>query len=90
MHNKRDLKHLINKICKNLSAECAAALIGTGKLMSDNIDAIISSILIINSDFVRRISHPEPGLNQKVYFHDLLEDFRKQITEIIDQISNLN
>jgi effector-binding domain-containing protein len=90
MHNKRELKRVINEICKNLSAECMAASIGAGKATSDSTDAIVSSIFIINRDYVSRVSHPEPGMEQKAYYRGLIESFRKQITEIVDQISNLN
>ena len=49
-----------------------------------------SSILKIHSDFISRISHPEPGMKRKVYFAKLVEDFNKNVNEIIDQLNGLN
>ncbi len=91
MAKKRDLKRSINYICSDLFAECVAtSLYGGNKPSKENVDALLSSILIIHSDFVRRISHPEPGLDQGKYYKVLIDDFNKQVGEIIDQISNLS
>ena len=43
-----------------------------------------------HNDFVCRISHPEPGMEPKKYFADLTKNFNSQISEIVDQIANLN
>jgi hypothetical protein len=53
------------------------------------VEALLTSILTVHSNFISRISHPEPGMKPQKYFQDLKEDFNKQISEIIDQISNL-
>ncbi len=90
MSNKRDLKKAINYICSDLFAECvAAALYGGDTPYQENVDALLSSILVIHSDFISRVSHPEPGMKPKLFYKDLTEDFNKQVTEIIDQINNL-
>lgn len=89
MTNKRDLKRTINYICGDLFAECVAASLYGGKTDEKNAEALLTSILRINSDFVKRISHPEPGMPQKEYFKKLVQDFNKQVSEIIDQINNL-
>ncbi len=89
MTNKRDLKQTINYICSDLFAECVAASLYGGKPDKDNVDALLASILRINDNFVRRISHPEPGMAPKIYYKHLTEEFNKQVGEIIDQIGNL-
>lgn len=89
MANKRDLKQTINVICADLFAECVAASLYNGKPDKENVNALLSSILSINSDFVRRISHPEPGMSKKQYYDAIIEDFNKQVGEIIDHIGNL-
>jgi hypothetical protein len=89
MTNKRDLKRTINYICSDLFAECVAASLYSGKPEVENVNALLASILNIHNDFIRRISHPEPGMPQKKYFKHLIEDFNKQVNEIIDQIGNL-
>ncbi len=89
MANKRNLKRTINYICSDLFAEAVAASLYGEKPNKDNIDALLTSILIIHSDFISRISHPEPGMNTKLYYKTLIEDFNKQVSEIIDQIQNI-
>lgn len=89
MANKRNLKRTINYICSDLFAEAVAASLYGEKPNKDNIDALLSSILIIHNDFLGRVSHPEPGMDKKVYYKAIIEDFNKQASEIIDQIQNL-
>ena len=89
MANKRNLKRTINYICSDLFAEAVAASLYGEKPNKDNIDALLSPILIIHNDFLSRVSHPEPGMDKKVYYKAIIEDFNKQASEIIDQIQNL-
>ena len=44
------------------------------------------TLIKTESDFISRISHPEPGLPAKAYFNDLVNKFNEQISEIINQI----
>ncbi len=90
MSNKRDLKRTINYICRDLFAECVAASLYNGKVSEENVNALLTTILSLHDDFVRRISHPEPGLKTKKYFKVLVEDFEKEVSDIVDQISNLH
>jgi predicted naringenin-chalcone synthase len=90
MANKRTLKKTINYICSDLFAECVAASLYSGKPDQEDVNALLASILSIHSDFIRRISHPEPGMKDKEYFQELMKDFNKQVSEIIDQIGNLH
>ena len=89
MANKKDLKRSISAICSELFAEGVATSLYGDKDNRTDVEALLSSILVIHSDFIRRVSHPEPGMKQKVYFKALKEDFNKQTSEIIEQICNL-
>ena len=89
MSNKKDLKKTINYICSELFAECVAASLYNGKPNEDSVNALLSSILMIQNDYVRRISHPEPGMRPKDYFKDVIDNFNKQTSEIIDKIASL-
>lgn len=89
MANKRSIKGAINGICEELFAECiAASLYGTEKHLS-NTDALLSSIIKMQSNYIRRVSHPEPGMKAKDYFKDLREKFAAEVSEVADQIDNL-
>lgn len=89
MTNKRDLKKTINYICSDLFAECVAASLYGEKTEKENVDALMTSILVIHSSYIRRISHPEPGFPAKKYYQDLIDNFNKEVSEVIDQIANL-
>ena len=89
MANKRDLKRTINYITSELFAETVAASLYNGSPAQEDVDGILSSIVMINNDFISRVSHPEPGVKAGTYYKDLVNDFNKQVSEVIDQISNL-
>jgi hypothetical protein len=86
MVNKRTLKRSINLICDELFAECiAASLYGHNR---ESAEALLFSIIKMRNDFISRVSHPEPGMPAKQYFHALKEEFVSQVSEIIDQLSH--
>lgn len=89
MTNRRKLKKMINHICSDLFSECVALSMYGAKDKKDDVKAILASIIMVNSNYVRRISHPEPGMPDKVYFKDLKDKFCVQIEEITDTIANL-
>ena len=88
MANKRSLKRNINYVCSELFSEVVAVSYTTGA-NTDDIKALFSSILVIHNDYVRRVSHLEPGLAPKVFYKKLVASFNKQVSEIVDQTSNL-
>jgi hypothetical protein len=89
MSNKRELKKTINYICSDLFAECVAASLYSGKPEKENVDALLTSILTIHSNYIQRISHPEPGVPAKKYYRDLIDNFNKEVNEVVDHIANL-
>lgn len=89
MANKRNLKRYISFVCDELLAECMAASLYGTKETRENAEAIIFSIAKIGREFRSRVSHPEPGMNPKVYFKNLTEKFNAGAVELMDQINNL-
>lgn len=90
MANKRTLKRDISYICSDLFAECIAASLYGIPANKDNINALLTAILKIHSNYIKRVSYPEPGMNIKDYYKDLKDNFAKQVNEIVDQINNLH
>lgn len=88
MANKRTLKHCINLICGELFAETIATSLYGDTKSSDNTEALLFSILKLQSEYTKRISHPEPGMKPKEYFKDLREKFAAETADIVDQINN--
>ena len=87
MASKRLLKQRINLISEELFAECvAASLYGQNR---DSAEALIYSTIKMRNNYIRRISHPEPGITAKAYYKDLKEKFAAQASELLDQLNNL-
>ena len=89
MANKRSLKHGINLICEELFIECVAASLYGNEKHADNAEALLQSIIKLQTDFTCRVSHPEPGMPAKQYYKNLREKFTAQVSEMVDQINNL-
>jgi hypothetical protein len=89
MANKRSLKRVINLICDELLTECVAASLYGNDTHKDNAEALLFSIVKMQSDFICRVSHPEPGMPANRYFKDLRDKFSAQVGELVDQINNL-
>lgn len=88
MANKRTLKHNITIACAELFAECVAASLYDRQVNRDNINALFYSIVKMQTEFICRVSHPEPGMKARDYYKDLIEKFNARVGEITDQISN--
>ena len=61
----------------------------SSKATEEDVNALLASILVIHNDYVRRVSHQEPGLSPKAFYKDLVNNFNKQVSEIVDQVVNL-
>lgn len=90
MGNRKELKQVINFVCDELFAECVAASLYNGTPDASNVESLLLNIINVRNDFISRISHPEPGLPKQKFFKFLKQDFNEQVSEIIDQIGNLN
>ncbi len=89
MANKRDLKQTINYVCAELLSETFVAGMLEKNIDNDSIDNLLNAIVRMNRDFISRMSHPEPGMSQKVYYRNLIAGFNQQVDEVIDMIGNL-
>ena len=88
MANKRTLKRNINLICEDLFAECIAVFLYGTKTDEDNQEALLSSIVRLQNDYISRISHPEPGIKASLYYKDLKERFSAEVDDILGQVNN--
>lgn len=88
MASRRELKKNVNYIAGELFSECLMNSLfvpGTDKVKAD---ALLNTILAMQSDFVSRISHTEPG-NVKGFYKKFRTDFDTKVAEIIDAIGKL-
>lgn len=89
MSNKRELKKAIRNICTRLFTECASAAMYCEPEQKENGEALLASIIQTSNNYVSRVSHPEPGMSGKKYYKDLIDNFNKEVSGIIDQISTI-
>lgn len=89
MSSKRDLKRAVKSICAELFAECVAASLYSGENHEADFAPIYKAVLDLNAEYIRRISHPEPGMRARKYYDFLTGEFNKQVEEIVDQINSV-
>lgn len=90
MANKRNLKREINYICSEMFAECVAWSLYNADSNEENVDSLLKEIMAVHSDYIMRVSHPEPGMKARVYYNTLVNNFNKDANSIVDQICNLH
>ena len=90
MANKRSLKREINYICSELFAECVATSLYSNNSDEANVDTLLESLMKIHSDYIARVSHPEPGMKARDYYKSLIGSFNNDVNDLVDQISNLH
>lgn len=88
MASRRELKKNVNYIAGELFSEClvnSMCVPGTDKVKAD---ALLGEILHMQTEFISRISHTEPG-NVKGFYKKFRTDFDTKVSEIIDAIGKL-
>lgn len=90
MANKRDLKKEINYICSELFAESVATALYSNNSDEANLNTLLKSLMRMHSDYIMRVSHPEPGMPRKAYYKALINSFNNDVNDYVDQISNLH
>lgn len=89
MANKKNLKKSIGAICDALFADCIAITMYGGKTDEANANSVLASVLTIRDNYVRRISHPEPGMPAKTYYKDLVDKFNVEALGVIEQLESM-
>ena len=89
MAKKRGLKRAINYVCNDLFAETVAASLYGSNKNKDAVDQTLASIIVLRDDYIKRISHPEPGMSPQKYYSEIIKEFNTQVLEIIEQIKTL-
>lgn len=87
MASRKALKKNVNYIAGELFAEC---LLGSMSEKADKkkADELLTQILLMQDEFISRISHTEPG-NVKGFYKKLRSDFNAKVNGIIDAITKL-
>lgn len=89
MASRRELKKNVNYIAGELFSECLINSTFVPGVDKAKADTLMGEILSMQSDFVSRISHTEPG-NVKAFYKKFRTDFNAKVNEIIEAIGKLN
>ena len=66
MANKRDLKRTINYITSDMFAECVAASLYSSKPADEDVDGILTAIVMIRTDFISACHIQSQAWSRKV------------------------
>lgn len=89
MANKRNIKKSINYIAGELFAECLVQSLYVPGTDKEKADKLMGEILSFQDDYLRRVSHIEPG-NVKGFFKKLRADFNAKSEDFVEAIGKLN
>ncbi|MDO4930748.1 MAG: hypothetical protein Q4E59_06415 [Bacteroidales bacterium] len=87
MANRKQLKKSIKIVTGELFADCVAlSLCGQGD--KEKLEALMTEVLTIHSDFVARLSHVEKG-REKAFCKKLREEFVEKVNDLSDRIAQV-
>ena len=85
MANRRRLKKEINNICSDLML---AIVLQDKPQSTEKLESIVEEILALNVEFVKRISHTEPG-SVRLFYAKLRQEFSEKVQNIYDLLSQV-
>ena len=83
MANRRRLKKEINNICSDLML---AIVLQDKPQSTEKLETIGHEILALNVEFVKRISHTEPG-SVRLFYTNLRQEFSEKVRNIYGLLS---
>ena len=83
MANRRRLKKAINNICSDLML---AIVLQDKPQSTEKLETIGQEILALNVEFVKRISHTEPG-SVRLFYAKLRQEFSEKVQNIYGLLS---
>lgn len=89
MASRKNLKKVITYIADQLATQAFFASYESKADAGAWID-VFNRIFVLNSDYVARVSHPEPGLPARKYFDTLCMSFNEDAKGILDEIKRLS
>ena len=85
MASRKNLKKVIGYISSELLSQAVYVAMNSDRDVAVW-NALFERILVMNNDFVARVSHKQPGMKASAYFNTLCESFDKEAKEIVAEI----
>lgn len=89
MASRRKLKKAVGYILGELLTEAMVFKAYIPNVDVDKANLLMTKIINTNNEFIKRISHTEPG-SVKLFYKKFGIDFNTAINEILDELNELN
>ncbi|MFA6831112.1 MAG: hypothetical protein WCR36_02415 [Bacteroidaceae bacterium] len=89
MPSRRKLKKAVGYALGELLTEAMVFKAYIPKVDVEKADLLMNKIIKTNDEFIKRISHTEPG-SVKLFYKKFGEDFNTAIDEILEDLNSLN
>jgi len=89
MASRRKLKKAVGYILGELLTEAMVFKAYIPNVDVEKANLLMTKIINTNSEFIKRISHTEPG-SVKLFYKKFGVDFNAAINEILDELNELN
>lgn len=88
MASRRTLKKTIDYVVGDILTECIITYNYVPGIDADKVLAVMNEATRIDSEFIKRISHTEPG-QAKQYYKVLRQEFDERICAVIEKMADL-
>lgn len=88
MASRRNLKKSVKYIINDLYMESMICSLCSSEENIAEAEKMIHRVMKLQKEYISRISHTEPG-NVKGFYKKFKEDFSKEISDIIGELSKL-
>ena len=85
MASKKNLKKVIGYISSELLSQAIFVSLNSERNIEEW-NTIFTRILVMNNDYIARISHKQPGMSAKDYFNAHSTSFNNEAKEIVADI----
>jgi hypothetical protein len=85
MASRKNLKKVIGYISSELLSQAVYVALNSDRDTAEW-NALFERILVMNNDYVARVSHKQPGMKASAYFDTLCESFDNEAKAIVAEI----
>ncbi|MCQ2109944.1 MAG: hypothetical protein MJY79_00420 [Bacteroidaceae bacterium] len=88
MASRRTLKKTIDYVVGDILTECIVCYNYIPGVDAEKVLAVMNEVTRIDSEFIKRISHTEPG-QAKMYYRELRKEFGEKISAAIEKMADM-
>ena len=85
MASRKNLKKVISYISSELLSQAIFVSVNSDRNLEEW-NGLFTRILVMNNDYIARVSHKQPGMPAAEYFNALCASFNAEAKEIVAEI----